>query len=226
MVAPKFNKLGWQEKAGESAEERQLRPLLAGALARAGDAAAIEHGRALFKRYLDKPDSVSPALRDFALEVAAREADSALYEQLVARAVQADSSEERERISFALAGATDPALAKRTLQLALSPALPAQLTNQIVPAVAQNGHQEQAWEFAVANRKILLKNQDAVSRNGWFPSLVGGSSNPADADMMEAYVAAHFGADAQIEAKRVGNAIRTRAQEKKRLLPQLRAALK
>lgn len=226
VVTPRFARLGWQEQAGESAEQRQLRPLLAAALARAGDKTAIDQGRALFKRYLDNPASVSPALRDFALEVAAREADSGLYEQLVARAVQADTSEERERLSFALAAATDPALARRTLNLALSPALPSQLTNQIVPTVAYNGHQTLAWEFAVAHREQLIKTQDAVSRNTWFPSLVGSSSNPADADMMEAFVAAHFGPDAQEEAQRVGSAIRTRAQEKQRLLPQLRAALK
>lgn len=226
LVMPKFSRLGWAEKAGESAEERQLRPLLAAALARAGDSAAIEQGRALFKRYLLDPASISPAMFDFALEVAAREADSALYEQLVARAVTSGSSEERERLSFALAGATDPVLARRTLQLALSPALPVQLTSQIVPAVAANGHLAQAWEFAVANREALVKDLDSVSRNGWFPSLVGSSSNPADADMMEAYVAAHFGPDAQAEAQRVGAVIRTRAQQKTRLLPQLRAALK
>jgi aminopeptidase N len=226
VITPRFAKLGWQEQAGESAEQRQLRPLLAAALARAGDAAAVDQGRTLFRRYLRDPASVSPALRDFALEVAGREADSALYEQLVARAVQADTSEERERLSFALAAATDPALAKRTLNLALSPALPFQLTNQIVPTVAYNGHQALAWEFAVANREQLIKTQDAVSRNTWFPSLVGNSSNPADADMMETFVAANFGPDAQEEAQRVGSAIRTRAQEKQRLLPQLRAALK
>jgi hypothetical protein len=55
---------------------------------------------------------------------------------------------------------------------------------------------------------------------------VSGSSNPADADMMEHYVASNFGPDAQAEAQRVGNAIRTRARQKLQLLPQLRAALK
>lgn len=226
LVTPRFAQLGWQEKSGESAEETQLRPLLASALAHAGDPQALAQGRALFKRYLAEPASLSPALRNFALDVAAREADAALYEELVARAVQAATSEERERLSFALAAASDPALARRTLQLALSPALPAQLTNQIVPAVATSGHQALAWEFAVAHREALIKSLDAVGRNSWFPSLVSSSSNPADADMMEAFVAAHFGPDAQIEARRVGSAIRTRAHQKQQLLPQLRAALK
>jgi aminopeptidase N len=44
--------------------------------------------------------------------------------------------------------------------------------------------------------------------------------------MMEAYVGQNFGPDALVEAQRVGNAIRTRAALKARLMPQVRAALK
>ncbi len=226
IVTPKFKKLGWQEKPGESAEERSLRPLLARALARAGDPTALAQGSALFKRYLADPASVSPALRDFAIEVAARGADQALYEVIAARAVQATSAEEGERFGRALAGAADPALARRTLRMALSSELPIQLSNQIVPGVAQGGHRGLAWEFAAANREALLKDQESVNQNHFFPSLVSSSSNPADADMMERYVAIHFGADAQVEAQRIGNAIRTRATQKQQLLPQVRAALK
>jgi aminopeptidase N len=226
VVAPALARLGWQEKAADSTEERLLRPLLARALARAGDPAAIAQGRALFKVYLSDPAKVNPSMLDFAIDVAAREADQATYEALAARAVKAGSAEEQERISFALTGVADPARVKSTLQMALSSSLPAQVTSRIVPAVAQAGHIEQAWAFAVANREALLKDQESVSLNHWFPSLVSSSSNPADADMMEAYVASHFGPDAQVEAQRVGNAIRTRAAQKQRLLPQIRVALK
>ena len=111
VAAPRFARLGWQEKSGEPAEERQLRPLLAAALARAGDPAAIAQARALFKRYQADPAGVNPAMLDFALEVVARDADPQLYEQLATLAAKAHSSEERERFSFALADAADPALA-------------------------------------------------------------------------------------------------------------------
>jgi aminopeptidase N len=225
VVGAKFGKLGWQEKSGESDEQRQLRPLLARALARAGDPAAIAQGRALFKRYLANASSIDPAMYGFALDVVAREADQPMYELLAARALQSDSTEERENISRALAGANDPALAQRTLELALSPALPAHLTGLIVPDVAHGGHLGLAWAFAQANREALMKDLESVSQNGWFPSLVSRSSNPADADMMERFVAANFGPDAQPEAQRVGNAIRTRAMQKQRLLPQVRTAL-
>ena len=226
LVSPKFRTLGWEEKPGEPMEDRQLRSLMAGALARAGDPAAIAEGRARFARYLADPSSVSPSMIDFVMNVAGRYGDQATYDALAARAMQTQSNEERNRFGRALAKSNDPALAGRTLQMALSPQLPPQLTTVIVPAVAVNEHIDQAWAFAVANRDVLMKNQDAVGQNRAFSGIVASSSNEAHADMMESYVAQNFGPDALVEAQRVGNAIRTRAALKARLLPQVRAALK
>jgi aminopeptidase N len=226
LVAPKFRQLGWDEKTGEPMEDRQLRSRMAGALARAGDPAAIAQGRARFARYLVDPSSVSPSMIDFVMTVAGRNADTATYDALAARALQTQSNEERNRFGGALARASDPALAGRTLQLALSPDLPPQLTTMIVPMVAGNEHIDLAWSFAVANRDALMKNQDAVGQNHAFSGIVASSYKQAHADMMEAYVKQHFGPDALVEAQRVGNGIRIRAALKARLLPQVQAALK
>ncbi|HZV67331.1 MAG TPA: M1 family metallopeptidase [Telluria sp.] len=225
LVSPKFKKLGWDEKPGEPVEDGQLRAMLASALARAGDPAAIAEGRARFARYLADPSSVSPAMIDFVLHVAGRYADPATYDAIASRAMQTQSNEERNRFGRALASALDPQLAARTLQLALSHQLPTQLTTNIVPGVARNEHIDQAWTFAVANRDELMKNQDAIGRSRAFPNIVSSSSNAMHADMMEAYVKQNFGPDALAEAERVGNGIRIRAMQKARLLPQVRAAL-
>jgi aminopeptidase N len=226
LASPAFSRLGWEEKAGEPAEDRQLRSLLAGAMARAGDPGAIAEGRARFARYLADPASVSPSMIDFVLNVAGRYGDKAAYDALAARAMQTQSSEERNRIGRALVKSSDPALAERTLQMALSPQLPAQLTTVIVPSVASNEHIDQAWAFAVAHRDTLMKDQNAMDRNRAFSGIVASSSDTAHADMMESYVKQHFGPDALVEAQRVGNAIRTRAALKARLLPQVSASLK
>ena len=225
LAAPALARLGWDEKAGDSGDERQLRPLLAGALARAGDAAAGAQARAMLKRYLVKPSGVALSMLDFAFDHGAVEADQALYQDLAGRALKTESADERERLLRALSSVRDPVLAKRTLQLALSSALPSQVTTQIVPAVAQQGHLKEAWAFATANREALMKDQDSVGKNSWFPSLLDTSSDPLDADMLERYVASHFGADAQVEAQRAAHAIRTRALQKKALMPQVRSAL-
>ena len=225
LVTPKFNKLGWDEKPGESGEDKQLRSLLASALARAGDAGAIDQARTRFERFLKDPASVSPAMIDFVIGISGRYADDATYNALAQRVAQAGTDEERNRYGRAMTQALEPALAGRTLQLALSPQLPPHLTGTLPPSVARAGHVDQAWAFAVANSAALLKDQDAIGKNRLLPGVLSSSSNAAHADMLEAYVKQHFGPDAMAEAQRVGNAIRTRAKQKERLLPQVRAAL-
>jgi aminopeptidase N len=71
-----------------------------------------------------------------------------------------------------------------------------------------------------------MKNQDALSRNRAYASIVDASADPAHAEMMENYVRQNFGPDALVEAQRIGNGVRIRAAQKARLLPQVRAALK
>ena len=225
LAKPKFDQLGWEEKPNESVEERQLRSLLASALARAGEPQAVAEGKARFARYLADPASVSPALIDFVMQAAGRNADAATYEALYKRTMSAQSNEDRNRFGRALTTARDPALSAKTLQLAVSNELPPHITTQIVPSVARAEHIEQAWNFAVANRDTLMKNTDAIGRNRAFPAIVASSTNVAHAEMMEDYVAKNFGPDALVEAQRVGNGIRVRAAQKARLLPQLRAAL-
>ena len=119
-----------------------------------------------------------------------------------------------------------PALAARTLQMALSLQLPPQLTTRIVPMVAGNEHIDQAWAVAVANREALVRDRDAIGQNRAFSGIVASPNDAARADMLESYVGQHFGPDALAEAKRVGNGIRIRAALKSRRLPQVRAALK
>ncbi|MES2127150.1 MAG: M1 family metallopeptidase [Pseudomonadota bacterium] len=225
LIAPKFKKLGWDEKPGETAEDRQLRSLLAGVLARIGDDAAIAQGRKLFARYLANPSSVPVSMLDFTMAVAGRWGDQATYEQMAKLALTSESNEERNRFGRSLVKSENPALAARTLQFALLPTLAPQAATQVVPGVADAEHIDLAWNFAVAHRDALMKIQDAIGATRAFPNIVRSSSNAADADKMEAYVKANFGADALVEAQRIGNGIRIRAMQKARLLPQVKNAL-
>ena len=226
MAAPRFARLGWQPKQGESVEERQLRPLLASLLAQGGDRVAIDYARRNLAAYIANPASVDPSLLDFVVSVGARDADQATYALIAARVMQTQNAEELRRLSWALTRARDPALAARTLQLSLTDKLPAAVTSRLVPGVASSGHVDLAWQFATANRAALMKDQEAGGQNRLFPAVMNSSSDPAHASLMEAYVRENFSADAQAEAARVANAIRTRAAQKRAMLPQMRAALK
>ncbi|MGZ3182967.1 MAG: M1 family metallopeptidase [Telluria sp.] len=225
LVKPRFAKLGWDEKQGESVEERQLRALFMGALTRAGEPEAVAEAKARFARLLKDPASVPVSQLDVVAMTAGRYADAPTYDALARLVMSTTSNEERNRYGRALTQALDPALAARTLPMALSTQLPPQATTQIVPMVAYAEHVDQAWAFAIAHKDELLKAQDAIGRNRTFPSIVASSSNAAHADMLEAYARDNLSPDAQVEAKRTASAIRVRAAQKARLLPQVHAAL-
>ncbi|MEW6761160.1 MAG: M1 family metallopeptidase [Pseudomonadota bacterium] len=224
LARPKLAALGWDEKPGESAEDAQLRGMLATSLARAGDPEAITQGKARFARYLQDPSSVPPSMIDFVTLTAGRYADAATYDALAARAANAPNSEERNRFGKALTSALDPQLAARTLQMLLSPQTPPDLIPYIISGVSAE-HLDQAWNFAVANRDALLNNMEALGRHALFASIVSGSANPVHAELVENYMRKNFGADGVVEAERAGNGVRIRAAQKARLLPQVRAAL-
>lgn len=224
FVQPRFARLGWEPKAGDSPEERQLRALLASTLARAGDERAIREARQRFARFQADPASVSPEMLDFVVNTVGRYADAPTYAALGKQVAAARTDEERNRFGAAMTQVQDPALAANALNMAVSPEIPANLSTVIVSSIGRE-HPDQAWEFAVAHRDALLKSADAVGRNRALASVVAGSSDARHADMMEQYVGQNFGPDALVEARRVGNGIRVRAAQKARLLPQVRAAL-
>ncbi|MFC5476579.1 M1 family metallopeptidase [Massilia suwonensis] len=224
LVGPKFARLGWEPKAGESSEDRRLRALLATSLARAGDERAIQEAKQRFARYLEDPSSISPEMLDFVVLTVGRYADAATYAALGKLVAHATTDEERNRFGAAMTIVQDPALAANALRMAVSPQLPANLAGVIVAGVGRE-HPDQAWEFAVANRDALLKSADAVGRNRALVSVVAGSSDARHADMMEKYIGQNFGPEALVEARRVGNGIRVRAAQKARLLPQVQGAL-
>jgi puromycin-sensitive aminopeptidase len=225
FARPKMAQLGWQEKSGETAEDAQLRALLAGVLARAGDEEAIAQAHSRFERWLADPASVSPAMIGFVTSTAGRYADSQTFAALSERLARSQNTEERSRLTGALTQVQDPALADKVLQMALAPSTPPTMVARIVQGVGRE-HTDQAWSFAVANREPLMKTQDALNRNRAFPGIVGASSNAQDAQRMEDFVRQNFEADAQVEAQRVASGIRVRAAQKARLLPQVREALK
>ncbi|TFW25989.1 M1 family peptidase [Massilia arenosa] len=225
LAKPRFQQLGWDEKAGENAERKALRALLIDALAWAGDEATIKEGQARFARYVQDPSTVPVAQLDVIMSIAGRYADAHTYDQLAQLAAKTTSNEERNRFGRALTMAQDPALAERSLQLALNKDLPPQITTVILPSVAANDHIDQAWKFATAHKDELLKSQDAIGRNRTFPAIVGRSSNTAHADMLVDYAKQNLSPEGQVEAERTANAIRVRAAQKARLLPQVRTAL-
>ncbi|MCG2585639.1 M1 family metallopeptidase [Massilia sp. TS11] len=225
LIKPRFDQLGWDEKPGETVEERELRALLAMALADAGDAATIAEAQRRFSAFRAKPSSVPTSLLDFVVQVAGRHADAATYEALHQLAFASTSTEERNRYFGAMAAARDPALAERSLALLLREDVSATVKLRLLPAIARAQHLDQAWAYATAHKDELMKFVDAVNAPRLFPSVLAGASDSARADQLDAWTQSQLPPEAQTESKRVAAAIRVRAQLKAKLLPQIRTAL-
>ncbi len=225
LIGPRFAELGWDERAGESADDGLLRGKLAAALALHGDAAAIAEGRARFARYAAAPSSIAPALVDAVFEIAGRHADAVTYDALAALARRATTSEERFRAYRAMARAEDPALAARSMQLASDAGVPQIIRHEMLAAVARAGHRPLAWGYAREHVAALLADLKLYEGGQFFTGIVEASADSTIADELEAFALAHLTADALVEVRRGEDEIRTRAALKARLLPQLEEAL-
>ena len=226
LLQPKFKQLGWDDRANDSVEIRQMRAAILRTLGDFGDAAVIAEARTRFQRFLTDPASLPPALADVVMHLAGRYADQATYDALNGLAAKALNSEEKFRYYFAMSNALDAKLAEQTIALSLSTALPPLVTNRVLAAVAANEHVALAWGFAKQNGVALQAAIDGFERNRYFANIVASSNDAALADDLEAYVKSNLPPDAITEAQRTGEAIRLRAKLQARLLPQLAGALK
>ena len=225
VVAPRFARLGWEERADEPAEARQLRGRLAATLSRYGDAATIAEGQRRFARWVGEPASLAPSLVNAVIGIAGRHADVATYETLLALARRAPTSEERFRAYRAAATARDPALAARTLPLALDRDVPQIIRHELLASVARSDHLALAWSFARSHADALLADMKLFDGGQAFAGIVATSSSAATADELEAFARARLTDDALVEVRRAEDEIRTRARLKARLWPELAATV-
>ena len=73
---------------------------------------------------LDKPGSVEPTLLGVLINLAAIDGDAALYDRYLAKSKAATDPEERYQYLYGLTSFANPALVRRTMDLALSDAGP------------------------------------------------------------------------------------------------------
>ncbi|MEP7140654.1 MAG: M1 family metallopeptidase [Caldimonas sp.] len=225
VVAPTFERLGWDERADEPVEARQLRARLAATLSRYGDATTIAEGQRRFARWVAEPTSLAPSLVNAVVEIAGRHADVATYETLLALARRAPTSEERFRAYRAIAAARDPALAARTVELAGDRDVPQIIRHELLASVARWDHGELAWAYAREHAQALLADRKLHDGGRTFAAIVSASASAATADELESFAQARLPADALAEVRRGEDEIRTRAALKARLWPELAATL-
>jgi aminopeptidase N len=189
-LAPVFAQVGWTARSGEPDTVAILRNQLIETLSALGDSSVMTEAR---RRYASRGDenAMPGPLRKTILGVVARHADAATWDRLHAEALAEKTPLIKDRLYSLLSSTEDEALARRALELALTPEPGATNTPVMIAAVSEL-HPELAFDFAMAHLAAVSEKVDASSRSRYFPPLASGSADPATIDKIDAYAKAHL----------------------------------
>lgn len=185
-LAPVLARVGWDPRPGEGDNTPALRDALVRALSDFDDPGVQAEAQRRFQAALRQPGSLSGALAQTVQAAAARHADEAVWEQIRQLARTAPSSSERARYYGLLGRAKDPALADKTLALALSGEPPPTTAPAMIAAVAAL-HPDKAFAFALAHRAAVEALLEPTSRASFFANLARGSRDKAMLKKLDAF---------------------------------------
>jgi len=155
-LLPLARELGWQERAGDSDDLRDLRVTLLPYAAETGDLALRAQARELALAWIANREAVPATMTRAVLDTAARFADAGLYEQLQALATSTLDLRERYYLLSALAKLRDSALRERLLALALQKDLSGRDARDLFEdALEDEVNRRPAFDFLRANYDAL-----------------------------------------------------------------------
>jgi aminopeptidase N len=222
LLQPQFRRLGWNAKPADSANDALLRGKILGALGYFGDQSVIADAKSRFTSFLANAESLAPDLRPAVFTIAGRYADKKTWDSLHSFARDAKGSEERELAYYAMSGALAADLARATLDISLTDETVPHEAADLVTYVARTENNNQlALDFAKAHLKELLNKVDFYARNSYLPSVYKSFSDEAHAAELEKFVKANVSEEASIKAAETAEAIRFKANLKRRELPAL-----
>ena len=210
-IQPVHARLGWEPRAGDAPDDATLRASSLLLLARFGDEAVLREARRRFDTLAAGDRSSSPEVRRTVLRIISRHADPSSYEALLRLARREVDVVRRESLYSLLGRATDPGLARRTLDLALSDEIPADTGPAMVLTVAEQ-HPGLAWRFAVAHRTALMAQLDSVGMYDFLPEIAGDSFELSRADEVLSDAAANYPPEDREPAQKAAATVRLNAR--------------
>ena len=224
-LGPVLKRLGWTPRPGEPAAASIARAHLILALADLGDPAVIAEAQRRFAAFRTRPSSLPAGILGPVQEAVGRRGGPDAFAALQALA-QASTDPQVQRRAFTdLAGAADPALAQRALDLALDAKTPTSTGMQMIRQVAGQ-HPDLAWRFALAHQAAIEARSDPGQRLGFIPKLLNQAADAALADELHAFALRNYPAGARNESDKVEARVRQRADVRTRRLPALDQWLK
>jgi Aminopeptidase N len=222
-LQPTLDTLSFKPKSDEPPTAALLRASLIQELGILGDQEVIAFCCDEFSSYLKDPSSLPSDLRAPILAIAIRYGDATMWQKLHELGLKTTSTEEKQIYYDALAFATDPALIKKTLAIALTDELPTSRAVFLVTKVARESDRpDLAWEFAQANLKGLLAKLDALGANNYIPSLFTFFNDPKRMEELRRFAKAELSPASEKPVEIAADEIRFRSDLRTRLLKQIR----
>lgn len=222
QLRPLLAKVGWTAKAGEADNVAILRADVIGTLGGLGDSEVVAEATRRFNADKTDPTAIPGPLRKTILGVVAKHADQATWDAIHAQALAEKTPLVRAQLYSLLAAAEDETLARKALELALTPEPGETLSSTMISRVAGN-HPDMTFDWAVANKDKVNEKVDSSSRTRFIPGLGAGSSNPATADKIKAFAAANLAEGSRKEADKAAAAVLNRAKIREQRLPAITA---
>lgn len=173
---PRLEQLGFAQKDGELLRDSQLRAALIRHLGEMGNPLVLAEANRLAAALAEDRTALDGPLKSEWLRVIARNATPAQWELLRQTGKASTSSVERELFYESLGDTRDPALAQRTLDLALSDE-PGKTVSPSILARTAISHPELAWDFVTERMDEVDQLVDVSGRAGFFGRLFNGGES-------------------------------------------------
>ena len=181
---PRLQELGFEPKASDTLTDANLRSDLITALGNMGDETVAGEARHRFAALASDPRAMDGPLKTTWLGIIARNATLTEWERLLELARTSTSQVERQAYFTLLGSTTDPALAKRAFDFALTGEA-GTVSPRIMTAVA-GGNADFAFDYAMANRRGVEALIDTFGQASFIAGLAVTARDPAMIGKLEA----------------------------------------
>lgn len=223
-LSPLMAQVGWEARPDEAANVALLRERLIGILAKLNDPAVVAEARRRYAAAETDPGALPPGIRQMVVATVGYHADAATWEAMVAKMNAASNPAERALYLAGVANVSDPALARRALDMALGADFP---TGDALPMIFGLGdnHSDLIWSFATRQPERF----EAILPPGYaiygYAGLAGGSGRPARIEELRAFVAARYPDQPLTEVEKASDAVDLLVRTRRDRLPEVSAWL-
>lgn len=171
LIPQQFARLGWDEKANESAADRKLRATIIGLGSYAEVPEILSHGRQLFEAYRHDPAAVATELRSLVFGIAVKTELPGAVDYLLEVHATTTNSELKRDITAALTITRSPAVGERLLSLLKDPELikPQDADRWLAHLLHNHYMKGLAWDWMVNNWSWIDETYGRDKTFDYFP---------------------------------------------------------